>query len=171
VPVTIGSNLTLSGDTLSAVAAPFVIASLAGGSTPGATDIVPIGQAGANVGVSYANFLAGLGTVPGVPGGALTATAAGATTARTLAAIASNAVAIEDFGAKGDGVTDDSAALLAAVASGAPVRLGAKTYAIVGECDVSGAQCTLLGVAGLTILKRAAQSRLGTSGAPAWMSF
>jgi parallel beta-helix repeat protein len=171
VPVTIGANLTLSNNTLSAVAAPFVIASLAGGSTPGAADIVPIGQAGANVGVSYANFLAGLGTLPGVPGGALTATATGATTARTLAAIASNAVAIEDFGAKGDGVTDDSAALLAAVASGAPVRLGAKTYAIVGECDVSGAQCTLLGVAGLTILKRSAQSRLGTSGAPAWLSF
>jgi parallel beta-helix repeat protein len=171
VPVSIGANLSLSGDTLSAMASPFVIAGLPGGSTPGAGDIVPIGQAGANVGVSYANFLAGLGNVAGVPGGALTATASGATTARTLDAIAANAVSIEDFGAKGDGVTDDSAALLAAVASGAPVRLGAKTYAIAGECDVSGSACTLLGVAGLTILKRSAQSKLGTSGAPAWLSF
>jgi hypothetical protein len=171
VPITIGANLALSGTTLSALATPFVIPALPAGTPPGVSDIVPIGQAGANAGVSYANFLGGMGAVPGLPGGALVATASGATNARTIAALASNAVSIEDFGAKGDGVTDDSAALLAAIASGAPVRFGAKAYAIAGECDITGANCTLLGVPGLTVLTRPAQSRLGISATPAWISF
>lgn len=170
VPITIGANLAISGSTLSATAAPFEIPALATGSPPGASDIVPIGQAGADVGVSYANFLGAMGGVPGLPGGALTATASGGTVARTIAALAANAISIEDFGAKGDGVTDDSAALLAAIASGQPVRLAAKTYAIAGECDISGAVCTLLGVPGLTTITRPAQSRIGNSNVAAWIS-
>jgi Pectate lyase superfamily protein len=170
VPITIGANLAISGNTLSAAATPFEISSLATGSPPGAGDIVPIGQKGANTGVSYANFLGAMGGVPDLPGGALIATASGASTSRTIDALVSNAVSIEDFGAKGDGVTDDSAALLAAIASGAPVRLGAKTYAIAGECDITGTTCTLLGVPGLTTLTRPAQSKLGTSVAAAWIS-
>jgi hypothetical protein len=168
--ITVGANLAFSGNTLSATAVPFQIPALPVGVVPGAADIVPLGQQGANVGVSYANFLAGMGNVAGVPGGALTATAAGATTARMIDAIAGNAVSIEDFGAVGDGVTDDSAALLAAVAAGVPVRLQAKTYAIAGECDITGSVCTLLGVPGLTVLKRSAQSRLGTAATPSWIN-
>jgi hypothetical protein len=170
VPITIGANLSVTGTTLSANAAPFVIPSLPGGSPPAAGDIVPVGQGGANVGVTYANFLGAMGNVSGLPGGALTATAAGASTKRTLAALAANAVSIEDFGAVGDGVTDDSAALLAAIASGNPVRLGAKTYAIAGECDISGVACALLGKPGLTTLLRSAQSKTGTSGSATWIS-
>jgi len=170
VPINIGANLAVSGNTLSATAAPFEISGLATGSPPDGSDIVPIGQGGANACVSYANFLGAMAGVPGLSGGALTATATGATTARTISALVSNAVSIEDFGGVGDGVTDDSAALLAAIASGAPVRLGAKTYAIAGECDISGVSCTLLGVPGLTILTRPAQSKLGSSATAAWIS-
>ncbi|WP_298286556.1 right-handed parallel beta-helix repeat-containing protein [Acidocella sp.] len=169
-PIAIGANLVLSGSTLSATAAPFVVSALPAGVVPGAADIVPLGQGGANAGVSYAGFLAGLGGVAGVPGGNLVATATGALTARTLAHLAANAVSIEDFGAAGDGVTDDSAALLAAIGSGAPVRLGAKTYAIAGECDIAGANCVILGVPGLSVLQRPAQSKAGTSTPGAWIS-
>jgi len=170
VPITIGANLQLSGATLSASAAPFEIASLTTGVPPAPGDIVALGQGGGNVGVSYANFLGAMIGVAGLPGGALTATASGGAAARTLDAIAANAIAIEDFGAKGDGVTDDSAALLAAVASGNPVRFRPVTYAIAGECDIGGAACTLLGVPGLTVLWRSAQSKLGNAPATAWIS-
>jgi len=170
VPITIGANLALAGTTLSATATPFQIASLTTGTPPGPADIVPLGQGGNNVGVSYANFLSSMGNVAGLPGGALTATASGATTSRTIDAIAANAVAIEDFGAKGDGVTDDSAALLAAIASGNPVRFRPVTYAIAGECDISGGACTLLGVPGLTILLRSSQTKTGNAPAPTWIS-
>ncbi|OYV37435.1 MAG: hypothetical protein B7Z80_12835 [Rhodospirillales bacterium 20-64-7] len=170
VPIAIGANLAISGNTLSAEAAPFEIAGLPAGHPPGAGDVVPIGQGGANAGVAYASFMAAMANVAGLPGGALVATARGATASRTLDALAANAVAIEDFGAVGDGVTDDSGALLAAVASGAPVRLGPKTYAIAGECDIAGASCTLIGIPGLSILKRSAQSRIGSSASPAWIS-
>jgi hypothetical protein len=170
VPITIGANLQLSGATLSASAAPFEIASLTTGVPPAPGDIVALGQGGANVGVSYANFLGAMSGVAGLPGGALTATASGGAAARTLDAIGANAIAIEDFGAKGDGVTDDSAALLAAVASGNPVRFRPVTYAIAGECDIGGAACTLLGVPGLTVLWRSAQSKLGNAPATAWIS-
>jgi len=170
VPITIGANLSLSGTTLSANAAPFQVSSLTVGTAPHSADIVPLGQSGANVGVSYANFFSGMGNLPGLTGGALTATASGATAPRTIAALVSNAVAIEDFGAVGDGVTDDSAALLAAIASGNPVRFRPATYAIAGECDISGSVCTLLGVPGMTILTRPAQTRLGNAPAPAWIS-
>jgi parallel beta-helix repeat protein len=170
VPIAIGANLSISGNTLAATAAPFQIPGLPAGTTPAPADIVPLGQGGANVGVSYANFLSGIGGVTGLPGGALTAKATGASTSRTLAALAANAVSIEDFGAVGDGVTDDSAALLAALASGNPVRLGPKTYAIGGECDITVAACTLLGVPGLTVLTRPAQSHVGTSATAAWIS-
>jgi parallel beta-helix repeat protein len=170
VPISIGANLSLSGSTLSATAAPFAISSLPAGVTPRPADIVPIGQNSANAGVSYANFLGGIAGVSGLPGGALLATANGANTARTISALAANAVSIEDFGAVGDGVTDDSTALLAALASGNPVRLGAKTYAIAGECDISAASCTLLGVPGLTEVTRPAQSKLGNSSTAAWIS-
>ncbi|MCM8734590.1 tail fiber domain-containing protein [Azospirillum sp. A1-3] len=63
---------------------------------------------------------------------ALTATATGGTTARTLAARAADAVNAKDFGATGGGVSDDLAALnaAAAAANGGPVRLPRGTYAV-----------------------------------------
>lgn len=169
-PIAIGSNLQLSGSTLSASAAPFEISSLRAGTSPAADDFVALGQGGSNVSVSYATFLAGLKNVSGVDGSVLEVTAEGTTSARTLAAIAGDAVSIEDFGAVGDGTTDDGAALRAALATGSPVRFGPKTYRIDGECDVVGAAAVLLGVPGLTVLMRGGQSLTGTSSNPAWIS-
>jgi hypothetical protein len=170
VPISIGANLALNGTVLSAAAAPFAIAGLPEGVTPGVNDLVALGQGGANAALPYAAFMQGIAGVPGIQAGALEAIAAGASKLRTLAAIGANAVAIEDFGAAGDGVTNDAAALIAALASGNPVRLGPKTYRIDGECDIGGPCAVLLGVPGTTVLTRGAQSAFGTSGNPAWIS-
>lgn len=170
VPVTIGANLTLNGTTISAAAAPFEVSALGSGNGPGVADLVPLGQSGSNVAVTYSAFIQSLGAVAGVPGSSLEVLAGGANTKRVLSAIVANTVAIEDFGAKGDGVTDDSAALLAALASGNPVRFGPKLYVINGECDISGTNAALIGVPGATILMRATQSHTGTSANPAWIS-
>jgi hypothetical protein len=170
VPISIGANLALNGTVLSAAAAPFAIAGLPEGVTPGVNDLVALGQGGANAALPYAAFMQGIAGVPGIQAGALEAIAAGASKLRTLAAIGANAVAIEDFGAAGDGVTNDAAALIAALASGNPVRLGPKTYRIDGECDIGGPCAALLGVPGTTVLTRGAQSAFGTSGNPAWIS-
>ena len=43
----------------------------------------------------------------------------------------------ERFGAVGDGVHDDSAALAAAIATGLPVRLGARTDGIAGQFAIT----------------------------------
>ncbi|MGC9269008.1 right-handed parallel beta-helix repeat-containing protein [Acidiphilium sp.] len=170
VAISIGANLSLSGTTLSATAAPFEIAALPAGTTPASDDLVPIGQDSANTSLPYAAFMQGISAVSGIQAGAFQAIAAGANTLRTLDAIAANAVAIEDFGAAGDGITNDAGALIAALASGNPVRLGPKTYRIDGECDIGGACSVLIGVPGSTVLTRGAQSQTGSSANPAWIS-
>lgn len=169
-PINIGNNLQLSGSTLSATASPFEIATLPTGTVPAASDIVAVAQNGQNQAVSYANFMSGLQNLSNVSGANLTATANGGTVARTLSQLAGNAVSIEDFGAVGDGVTDDSAALLGAIASGQVVRLGAKVYAIAGECDITGTNCTIIGVPGISTLKRSSQSKVGSATIPTWIS-
>ena len=170
VPITIGGNLTLNGTTLAATAAPFEISALPPGQSPAPGDLIALGQAGANVAASYSSLMQAVGGVANVPAGAMVATATGAVVARTIAALATNAVAIEDFGAVGDGVTNDAQALLAALASGNPVRFGPKTYRIDGECDIGGATAALIGVVGATILTRGAQDATGTASVACWIS-
>lgn len=169
-PINIGYNLELSGSTLSATASPFEISALPAGTIPAAGDSVAVAQNGQNQAVSYANFMSGLQNLSNVSGANLIATANGGMTERTISQLAGNAVSIEDFGAVGDGVTDDSAAFLAAMSSGQAVRLGAKTYAIAGECDINTANCTIIGVPGISTLKRCAQSKVGSSVTQAWIS-
>jgi hypothetical protein len=170
VAISIGANLALNGTTLAAAAAPFEIAGLPAGSTPGTGDLVPLGQSGSNAAVSYATFMQGAAGVSGLQAGGFEAIAAGASALRTLSALAANAVAIEDFGAAGDGVTNDAPALIAALASGNPVRFGPRTYRIDGECDIGGTCAVLVGVPGESVLTRGAQSATGTSANPAWIS-
>ncbi len=75
------------------------------------------------------------------------------------------ALPIEAFGARGDGMTDDSAALAAAIATGRPVRLSAKTYVVNGQFTIATANTALIGTPGLSSLKRLTQTGNG-----AWIS-
>lgn len=87
------------------------------------------------------------------------------TTLIGLPLLPEDAVPAESFGAKGDGVSDDSLALSAALASGKPVRLGPRTYVVNGQWVVSQPNAVLLGTPGLSVLKRGAQVGNG-----AWIS-
>ena len=162
--IAVGPNLTLTAGTLNAPT-PFTVAGLPPANVPGATDVVPVGQAGVNVGANYAQFMSGLSALNGIGGGALVAKPTGASATRKLADLLVNAVAAEDFGAVGDGVTDDTAALAAAIAAGQPVRLGPRTYAVHGQWTIAGAQAVLFGMPGQTVLRRISQTGNG-----AWIS-
>jgi Right handed beta helix region len=149
--ITVGSNLTLANNTLSGTA--FSIAGLPLGRSPIAADLISLSQSGTAAAITYGTFLNGIASLPNL---AVEPTAATAT--RTLPAIFGDSLTIEDFGAVGDGTTDDTAAFLAAAAAGAPVRLGPKTYAISGPTTLVGSAVTLIGVAGKTTLHRLSQS-------------
>jgi hypothetical protein len=155
--ITVGSNLTLANGTITAPA-PFVISGLPAGTAPAATDLVPLSQSGTANAVSYSTFLSSLTTLPGFDASPLHAMASGATKSRTFAALLSDSVSVEDFGAAGNGTTNDSAAFQAAIAAGLPIRLGPKTYIINGPLSLSSATClTLIGVPGQTIVRRLTQ--------------
>lgn len=156
--ITVGSNLTITNGTLSAPA-PFVIPSLPTGAAPGATDLVPLSQNGTASSVTYGTFLSGLGTLAGFDASPLQALATGGSTRRSLAALLGDAVSLEDFGALGDGSTNDSAAFAAAIASLRPIRLGPKTYVVNGPLALSNATAlTLIGVPGQTVIRRLTQT-------------
>ncbi|MCW3476552.1 right-handed parallel beta-helix repeat-containing protein [Limobrevibacterium gyesilva] len=160
-PVTLGGNLSLAGGVLSAQTAPLNLPGLPPGAMPATADLVPLGQGGRNVAVPYGQFMAGIGGLGGIDLSGVSATAAGTPFARRLADLLADAAPVEAFGAKGDGVTDDSAALAAAVASGKPVRLGPKTYVVNGQWTIARPGTVLLGVPGLSVLKRARQAGNG----------
>ena len=159
--VRVGANLALAGGVLSATTPPFVIPGLPAGVAPASADLVAIGQGGRTVAVPFAGFMGGLSALVGIDVSGLSATATGGSVSRDLADIAADAMPVEAFGAKGDGLNDDSAALTAAVASGRPVRLGPKTYVVNGQWTITQAGTTLLGTPGVTTLRRAAQSGNG----------
>jgi hypothetical protein len=159
-PIAVGANLQLSGAVLNGTTAPFSISNLPTAVGPHGEDLVALAQNGANAALPYAQFMAGLAGVAGINASALAVTATGATAARTLAAVAADAVSVEDYGAVGDGVTDDTASLAAAVASGRPVRLGPNVYAVKGQWTI-GVSTVLLGVPGKSILRRIGQSGNG----------
>ncbi len=147
----VGANLRLVDGTLSA-ATPFSVAGLPGGVAPAVGDLVGVAQSGRDTAVSYGAFMAGLGGVAGIDLSAQLVQAPGGF-ARSLADWTADAMPAEAFGAVGDGITDDTAALDRGVASGRPVRLGPHTYALRGQWTV-GRAATLIGVPGQTVLRR-----------------
>ena len=150
--IAIGQNLSVGNGALNAPP-PFVIEGLGAGGAPMATDQVPIGQGGQNAVISYAAFMAGLPTIPGIDGSRFTAQPTGTGIRRNLADYFSDAVTVESFGAAGDGVTDDTAAFVAALASGRPLRLDGRTYIVNGPLQFTATQA-IIGVAGCTVVKR-----------------
>jgi hypothetical protein len=151
--ITIGANLSLANGTLNAPPA-FVIANLSAGGSPGASDLVPLGQGGQNATVSFATFAAGLAAIPGLDDSSAVAAPTGGVGMRRLADLFSDAISVESFGAVGDGVTDDTAAFNAAVASGRPVRLDGRTYIVNGSLSIQS-DTAIIGVASQTIVQRA----------------
>ena len=149
--IAIGANLRLQDGTLSG-AAPFSVSGLPGGGSPSQWDLVGVAQGGRDAAVSYGAFMAGLASVPGIDLSAQVAHIPGGVP-RSLADWMADAVPAEAFGAVGDGMADDTAALTRAVASGRPVRLGPRTYATRGQWTIGG-RATLIGVPGQTVLRR-----------------
>jgi hypothetical protein len=90
--LTVGANLTVNNGTLSANAAPYVVAQLTSGMVPALTDLVPLGQYGYNVAVTYAQFMSGLSGLSGIDASSLLVTPAGSGTAATLASFAAATV-------------------------------------------------------------------------------
>ncbi len=164
-PIGIGANLTLASGQLSATAQPFSITGLPAASAPSAADHVAMSQSGTDAALPYNQFMAGLATLSGVDGSNLRTLATGTSASRRLADQAADAAPIEAFGAAGDGLTDDSAALISALASGRPVRFGPKIYVINGPLMINSTTPVLLGTPGQTILRRGRQT-----GGTAWIT-
>jgi len=163
--ITVGANLALAGGVLSAAAAPFDISALPQAASPNPADLIPISRGGSNVAVSYSELMAGIAAVPNIIASGVVATASGATATRSLAHFLADAVAVEAFGAAGDGATDDTAAFAAALADGQPIRLGPKTYIVNGQWTITGSAVAMIGVPGKTVLRRLTQTGNG-----AWIS-
>ena len=153
--IAVGANLQLREGVLSGGAA-FSVGGLPASSSVGAGDVVAASRGGRDVGVTVGALLSGLAGVPGIDvSGQVARGAAGGT--RSLGAWVGDAMAVEAFGAVGDGVTDDTAAFDLAVRSGRPVRLGARTYVVNGQWTITQ-EAVLTGVSGLSVLKRARQA-------------
>lgn len=163
--ITLGANLSLANGTLSAVAAPFLISGLPAGAAPAATDLVALAQSGVNKSVPYAQLMGGLSALANLDVSQLATTPTGLSLPRRLADQMADHVAIEAFGAVGDGVTDDTNAFVSALASGRPVRLGSKTYIVNGQLTISTPNASLIGTPGQSTLRRSRQ----TSGS-AWIA-
>ncbi len=148
--VTVAAPLTLRGGVLSAPAA-LTLGALAQGGVPGAVDRVAMVQGGRDVAVPFGSAMAGLSALQGID------LSAHVVNGRRLAEWTADAAPVEAWGATGDGVTDDTAALQAAVAAGRPVRFGAKTYVINGQFTIAR-PAVLLGVPGQTVLRRRTQT-------------
>lgn len=163
--ITVGSNLSLANGTLAATATPFTIAALPGGASPQAADLVAIAQSGSNKALPYSQLMAGLSSQTGLDLSTLSVTPTGIGIPRHLGDQMADAMPIEAFGAKGDGITDDTAAFVSAITYAMPIRLGPKTYIINGQLTIGTANVAMLGVPGQTIVRRLSQK----SGS-AWIS-
>jgi len=106
-----------------------------------------------NAGVVTANSF--VGAMSGNASSA-TALATGSTTARTLANRFADVVNVKDFGAVGDGITNDTAAIQAAINAGygKAVYIPAGTYLVTSTINISGSNITIYGNGYNSIINR-----------------
>ena len=148
----IGSNLTLAGGQLSAPT-PFTAAALPVGRSPTTADLVPLGQHGIDSAVPYGPFMGGLSALSGIDLSRHSVRPAAGSILRSLAESLSDLIAIEAFGAVGDGITDCTDAINAAVATGRPIMFGPSIYLLRGQCTIDQ-PTEFVGVPGRTTLRR-----------------
>ena len=149
--VMVGSGLSLANGILSG-AAQFSPAALPVAGGVGLNDLVPVSQGAGDHAVTVRALLSTSGV--DISGQVARATVGGV---RRLGDWLGDAVAVEAFGAVGDGVTDDSVAFSMAVASGRPVLLGAKIYRVDGQWTLQSS-AVLVGVPGISTLRRVVQN-------------
>lgn len=135
--LTVGANLTVSAGILSANAAPYEVSALTGGMVPASYDLVPLGQNGQNVSVTFAQFMHGLSGLSGVDVSSLTVTPTGSGTPTTLGAFAGN-VLVRSGGTL-------TGALILSADPGTPLGAATKQYVdkgVASSVPLSGATMT-----------------------------
>ena len=150
-PIGVGGGLLLANGVLSGPP-PFAVSRLPQVAALTSGDLIAASKSGHDVAISVGALLA----VTGIDVSAqLVKTAAGIP--RKLADWIGDSLNVEAFGAVGDGLVDDSLAFARALASGQPVRLGAKTYRVDGQWTIT-APAIMLGTAGASTLRRTRQT-------------
>lgn len=148
--ISVGRNLSLVDGVLNGPPL-FSAATLPHATSIGPADVMPVWQDGEGRAVDPRTLL----SIGGINASTyLASTVVGAT--RELGAWFGDAMAVEAFGAIGDGITDDTLAFDAAIASGRPILLGPKVYRIDGQWNVNNS-AVLIGTPGLSTLRRISQ--------------
>lgn len=150
-PIGIGGSLTLMNGVLSSPP-QFAVSTLPQSSSVGSSDLVAVSKAGRDAAVPVSALLSASGADV-----SRQVVKAGLGNVRKLSDWASDALKVEAFGAIGDGVADDSAAFARALASGQPIRLGAKTYRVDGQWTIT-VPAVFLGVPGASTIRRTRQT-------------
>jgi hypothetical protein len=88
--VTVGQNLSFNGSTLTATAAPFVVAALPSGTVPATGDLLSLSQGGRDVSVTYGQLLSGLSGVANINLSQALVTPDGAAAGQTLGQLTAN---------------------------------------------------------------------------------